>query len=258
MQYKENITDKKAEVLLKICSLLMTSGANTSRVLLLLERFSKLMNTDAQVFINHKAFIITLTDEKTQEKTTQLKRLPGHGINFSIMSALSRASMKAKNEAWSFNQIEDEVNRIADLKHYPRIIILLAVSLAGAGFCNLFGGNWLNMIITFFATMGGLFVRQELVKKSFNHYLCALVGAFIASSIAAVALFINANNEPQLAMATSVLFLIPGVPLINSFTDLVDGYIITGTVRFINGLIFVMAIALALFIVMYIFGIHSL
>lgn len=174
MEINDNITEKKADLLLTICSLLMTSGANTSRILLLLERFSDILNSQAEVFINHKAFIITITDEKTKEKKTQLKRLPPHGINFEIISALSKASIQAHKELWTYERLKKEIDEISKIKHYPRIIILLAVSLAGAGFCNLFGGNWINMIITFFATMGGLFFRQELVKKSFNPYMCAL------------------------------------------------------------------------------------
>lgn len=258
MEINENITEKKADLLLTICSLLMTSGANTSRILLLLERFSDILNSQAEVFINHKAFIITITDEKTNEKKTQLKRLPPHGINFEIISALSKASIQANKELWTFERLKKEIDEISKIKHYPRIIILLAVSLAGAGFCNLFGGNWINMIITFFATMGGLFFRQELVKKSFNPYMCALGGAFVAAMLASTSLFIDHAEETHIAMATSVLFLIPGVPLINSFTDFLDGYIITGLVRFINGLFFVMAIAMAIFTVMYILGIQKL
>lgn len=258
MEAKKQLTDEMADVLLKICSLLMTAGANTNRLLLILNKFAELMNTDAQVFINHKAFIISLTDKNTGEKTTQVKRLPHHKINFSIISALSRAGLQAEKDSWNFVEIKNEVDRIENLKHYPRIIILTAVSFAGAGFCNLFGGDYINMFFTFIATFIGLFVRQEAVKRAYNPYLCAFAGAFFAALTASLSVYIIPDTQPHLAIATSVLFLIPGVPLINSFTDMLDGYIITGFVRFINGLLFVMAIALALFIVMYVFGIQKL
>ncbi len=258
MDSSENISEKKAEVILKITSLLMTSGANTNRILLIINKFAELMNTDAQVFINHKALIISLFDTETGFKTTQVKRLPNHIVNFDIISALSRAGLKAQKESWNFDKIKEEINRIEKFKHYPRIITLVAVSFAGAGFCNLFGGDYVNMAATFIATFIGLFVRQEAVKRAYNPYLSTSTGAFFAAFFASAAMTFMPGTNPEMALATSVLFLIPGVPLVNSFTDMIDGYIITGFVRFINGLLFVIAIALSLFIVMYIFGIQKL
>jgi uncharacterized membrane protein YjjP (DUF1212 family) len=54
------------------------------------------------------------------------------------------------------------------------------------------------------------------------------------------------GNEHEHAFATSVLFLIPGVPLINSFSDLIDGNLQNGIVRGLNGLIISFVIALGL------------
>jgi uncharacterized membrane protein YjjP (DUF1212 family) len=52
--------------------------------------------------------------------------------------------------------------------------------------------------------------------------------------------------DPDKAFATSVLFLVPGVPLINSVTDLMDGNIQTGIVRAVNGLMISFSIAMGL------------
>ena len=48
------------------------------------------------------------------------------------------------------------------------------------------------------------------------------------------------------AFSTSVLFLIPGVPMMNSFSDLIDGNILNGITRGVNVLIIAFAIALGL------------
>jgi uncharacterized membrane protein YjjP (DUF1212 family) len=258
MQASKRLTNEMAEVLLKISSLLMTSGANTNRILLILDQFSMLMHADAQVFINHKAFIISLTDMDTGDKTTQVKRLPANVVNFTTISELSEAAVRAEKEDWSFEQIRAEVDRIDKLKHHPRLITLTLVSLAGGGLCILFGGDYLSFAVVFVATFLGLFVRQTFVHRAFNAYLAAFFGALVAGLIAASILHFIPNIDPNIAIATSVLFLVPGVPLINSFTDFIDGYILTGFVRLMNGLLFVFSIAFALFIVMYLFHIQTL
>jgi uncharacterized membrane protein YjjP (DUF1212 family) len=52
--------------------------------------------------------------------------------------------------------------------------------------------------------------------------------------------------HPEYAFATSVLYLIPGIPLINSLSDLLDGNIMNGIVRGVNGLMMSFAIALGM------------
>jgi len=131
--------ERAAALLLKICAMLMIAGANTTRIFLSLYRFSAALGYKAHALITHRAIIMTLTDELTNESLTKVKRIPPHGVNFRIISGLSRASWAALNEKWNINQVEEEVIRLRNLPHYPRILILTSVSFAGAGFCCLFG-----------------------------------------------------------------------------------------------------------------------
>jgi uncharacterized membrane protein YjjP (DUF1212 family) len=48
------------------------------------------------------------------------------------------------------------------------------------------------------------------------------------------------------ALDTSVLFLIPGVPLINGFIDIVEGHILNGFSRLTEGALLVLCIAVGL------------
>ena len=66
----------------------------------------------------------------------------------------------------------------------------------------------------------------------------------MASLCASSALIFNADAD--IAIATSVLFLIPGVPLINGVIDIVEGHILLGLSRIINALLLVICIAIGL------------
>ncbi len=258
MQSSKKLTNDMAELLLKISAMLMTAGANTNRILIIINKFSALMHVDAQVFINHKAFIISLTDKRNGDKTTQVKRLPAHVVNFNTLSSLSQAGVLAKREKWSFERIKQEVDNIDQKAHHPPWLVLTAVSFAGAALTILFGGDYYGFAAVFVGTFLGLFVKQFFHKREFNTYLATFAGTFISSLTTAYILTLIPSLKPDIAIATSVLFSVPGVPLINSFTDFMDGYFITGMVRLIHALLFVMSIAAALFIVMYMFNIQRL
>lgn len=245
-----------ADLLLDISSLLMVSGANTTRINLSIDRFASVLNTKASSFISHKTIVMTLYDKKTNLSCTRVKKIPPYIINFTFISAISKASWTALSEDWSLEQIAEEIKRIKTLKRYPRWLVLVAVSLAGAGFCNIFRGDYYNMLIAFVSTFTGLYVFQETHKLKYNLYIRIFLGSFVASSLASLGVIYNIGSNPSTALATSILFLVPGVPLINSFTDLMDSKIINGMVRFTTGAMIVFAMAIGLFLAMYIFQIN--
>jgi uncharacterized membrane protein YjjP (DUF1212 family) len=100
------------------------------------------------------------------------------------------------------------------------------------------------MAVAFTATFAGLFIRHWAVKKKFNPYVSVYFAALTASLIAGLAEYFKLGNQPDAAFSTAVLFLVPGVPLINSVTDMMDGNIQNGIVRMVNGLIIALAIAM--------------
>ena len=81
-------------------------------------------------------------------------------------------------------------------------------------------------------------------KKHINHYIIFVVSAFVASLVASSALTLDTTSE--VAIATSVLYLVPGVPLLNGVIDIVEGHVLTGCSRLIQALLLVLCIAVGL------------
>lgn len=247
---------KTANLLLEISTLLMVSGANTNRVNLSIERFASALNVRASSLISHKTIIMTLFDNETNLSCTKVQNVPTYIINFSIISAISKSSWSALSESWTIDQIAEEIGEIKNQKRYPNFIVLIAVSMAGAGFCNIFSGDYLNMTVAFLSTFMGLLIFQKTHRFKYNIYFRIFLGSFIASICASLGIIYNIGAYPQTALATSILFLVPGVALINSFTDLLDNNILNGMVRFTTGLMIVLAMAIGLFVAMYIFQLN--
>ena len=243
------------EMLLDVGTLLMSSGASTGRIRTTVNRIAEALGYDVELLITSRSLMLTVTEENGTDYTSSVRRTPPHGVNFKIVSGISRMSWKVIEDKLNVKQINLEINRLTALPHYPRLVILSLVSLAGASFCRLFGGEGYELLVTFIATFFGLYIRQEAVKKRFNPYLAIVFASFAASMISGLSVKLGIGDTPEHALATSVLFLIPGVPLINSLTDLIDGNTLNGIVRGVNGFIMAFAIALGLMFAMQIFGI---
>src|SRR5690606_2324747 len=140
---------KTVDLLLDISSLLMVSGANTSRVNLSIDRFAAALHFKTSCFISHKSIIMTLYEEDANMSCTRVKNIPPYTINFSIISAISKASWNAIEEQWTLEQIAKEIEIIKAQARYPKLVVLMAVSFAGAGFCKIFNGDYVNMLVAF-------------------------------------------------------------------------------------------------------------
>ncbi|MEP7143856.1 MAG: threonine/serine exporter family protein [Ferruginibacter sp.] len=255
MNQQENDDAKElGSLLLDVGVYLLSSGASCSRIRITMRRLATRYEYLAHISIAPKSISLTLNDGYDNSIFSGMRSTPAQGVNFKTISGISRLSWDAIENKLSIPQVRDELNRLLALPHYPRLIILLFVGLAGSGFCFTFGGKVPEMIITFGATFCGLFVRQEATRYKFNPFICVYMASLVASLFAGAFAKAGVNINFEHAFATSVLFLIPGVPLINCFTDLIDGNILNGLVKGINAIMVALAIALGLLTAMIIYN----
>lgn len=235
---------------------LIKSGAGSNRVITNISRLASAYGYEANIDLGTRNISISLRQE-TQKiiftGTQSIATLPG--ANFKVLSAISQLSWDAAEKKISLEESATEINKAIDLPPYPRPVILLVTGIAGTAFCYTFGGNSFEMGITFLATLAGLFLKQELVIKKFNPFMITYGSAVLAAVVIGIFWKIGVATKLEHAFATCILFLIPGVLLINSIIDLMDGYIINGIDRGVNALMHAFAIAAGLATVLYIFGV---
>ncbi|MCL6260133.1 threonine/serine exporter family protein [Aquiflexum sp. TKW24L] len=234
---------------------LIKSGAGSSRIITNLSRFAIAYGYEANVDLGTRNISISLhqeTKENIFSGSRSIATLPG--ANFRVISVISRLSWDVMEKKISLEDYAKVINQVPDIPTYKRPVILLFTGIAGSAFCFTFGGNALEMVLTFLATVIGLFFKQELVLKKYNPFMVTFGSAMVASAVIALCgKIFGVDTNLDHAFATCILFLIPGVLLINSFVDLLDGHIINGIDRGTNALIHAFAIASGLATVLYIF-----
>ncbi len=254
-EHSLELLEKKFDLLSEIAVLLMQSGANTKRVIDNINRFALALGLKSYALISHKSIIITIkTINSPKETYTNVRQIPSYKINFYIISEISRLSWIVQEENWSLKKIQSQIQRIKNKKQYSFFTTVVFVALAGAGFAKLFGGDYQSMCIAFLGTFSGMLMVYFASKYHLNPYLRTYLASFMASFIASLGVLLQWGDKPHIALATSILFLVPGVPLINSFNDLFNNHILNGSVRFISGLMTVLFIGLGLITAMIIFN----
>jgi uncharacterized membrane protein YjjP (DUF1212 family) len=240
--------------LLEVGGILMESGASTHRIKIALERLGDGLGYDTEILITHKTVFLLLKNNDTNEVFNSFKKTPPHSVNFTAVSEISKLSWKVLEGKLLLEELKNEINRIKKIPRYSFLLVMVFVSFADAAFCRLFGGLYIDMGVAFVATLFAFLVRHYILKIKFNMYLSVVFSALTASLIAGTGTFLHNGDTNHMAFATSVLFLIPGVPLINSFSDLMDGYTMNGLVRGAHAMIIALSISLGMFIAMLIYN----
>jgi uncharacterized membrane protein YjjP (DUF1212 family) len=242
-QQREDLFDVGAFVA-KYATHMMGCGVHTARVVRSAKRIGESFGFATTVSVFQKNIILNLVDRQTHRSYNEVAEVPQLPISFEHNARLSALSWATYDEHLSLAELNARYEEVVNAPSIHPLFVLLLVGVANASFCRLFGGDWFSMGIVFSATMTGLFLKQKMLGAHVNGYLTFMVSAFVASLCASTALIFNTTAET--AIATSVLFLVPGVPLINGVIDIVEGDILTGFSRLAKAAMLICCIAIGL------------
>lgn len=238
---------------------MVSCGSHTARVVKCVRRMGHSFGYEVEVMLLQKNVSITLISQANASvSNTAIMRIPPAHPNFYVVSELSSLSWNAFDEGLEFEVIVDQFKKITERKPFSRWFVLLAVACANGAFAALFEADNAGIIVVFVATLLGFFTRQQLTRWKMNPYITVALSSFVASFTAGNAMMQNIGTTPDVALAVSVLYLIPGVPMINSFIDFLEGHVLSGLSRLISAFLLIGALVFGFFITLTILGIDRL
>lgn len=247
-----------ADLLLDIGSMLLASGAHCGRVRRNIERVAEKWGYKVELFLSFTGLMLSIKDtQHPARRVARFKSCPLHGVHFGKVTEISLLTWRVLEEDASIDEAEKRLVEIKAMPHHPRWQILIGLGAACACLCTLAGGDWKDAVITFTATFCGMFVRQEILKLRFNPIIGFIAASFITTLIAGMDTLHHIGASPEKALATAVLYLVPGVPLINSTIDLIEGYIPTAVARGVYGGFILLCIAVGMSMSILLLGIHN-
>ena len=244
-QIHERLKDT-AIFLAEYASTLMAVGAQTSRIQLNTVRMARSFGYHTNLLIFPKTLSITLLDAEHNRSYTYIKKTPGMALNFKVNMRLSALSWKAFDHKLPLKELWRMFKIIVKEKRENPWLVLLLAAFANACFCRLFDGNLTSMAIVWVATLVGFFIRQQLSRRGVNHLAVFVICAFASTLIGATDYLYFHGGTEDISLGTSMLYLVPGVPLINGVMDIVDGHALDGIARLTNACLLIICIALGL------------
>jgi uncharacterized membrane protein YjjP (DUF1212 family) len=141
-----------------------------------------------------------------------------------------------------------EIDRVNALDQpYNRWIMTVAAACAGAAFSRLIGGDWGAAAIAMAAAGAGRFVRSMGRVGKLPVVPAILACSVLSACLAGVGLRLGLSQTAPAALTASVVYLIPGLPLINGFADMITHkHLFMGLGRIANAALTLMVLAIAI------------
>ena len=172
------------------------------------------------------------------------------GVNLSRVSAAMHLAERLARRHFALAEFATELERIKTLSSpYNRRGTIAAAACAAGAFSQVAGGDWPGFAIAAVAAAAGQFFRPLLQANRRPGALVTFVCGVLSALIAAVGVRLNYSQTAAATMIASVIYMVPGLPLINGFIDMTSQkYLLVGMERGLNAafLFLVLAISLAM------------
>lgn len=215
-----------AELILDMGTFLLASGAHCGRVKTNIQRMADKWGFIVDMQPTFKGLLVSIKNvNNDKDSITLFKESPPHSVHLRILTEVSRLSWHVCENNLSIDETEQIFGEIKKISNYNKWLVSVAVGFSCAGLCIFSFGDIFNAIVACLAAFIGSLCRYKITEMKFNPIISISAAAFITTFITGAGSLYEIGERPEAAMATAVLYLIPGVPLINTIIDLIEGYL---------------------------------
>ena len=248
------------EVLVRFVALMMQAGNTAVRTREWVDAIAPRLGFEA-VSLIVSLDSVTVSVRRRHEWFTAIRGLGPPGINVSRIAQLEQLA-KSLPSGSRPDEIVVELAKIeAAPSHYSFATMAAAVGLASGGFAFITGGALPEISAATLGGGAGQWLRSWLSSRRWNQYAVAALSAGIASGVYVLAAVAGRRFGFTFAhypagFIASVLFLVPGFPLIAALFDLLQYQTIAAVSRLAYGVMMLLAVAFGLSVVVALGGVE--
>jgi uncharacterized membrane protein YjjP (DUF1212 family) len=241
------------ELLLRCGALMLQAGNTTARTRRLIIAAAPKLGFDA-VSMNASLDSITVSVRHSGGSLTAIREVGPPGVNVLRIAQLELLARTAHAQITTAEIVATLATIEAAPHQYSLARIAAAVGLASASFAFINGAGLPEILAAAIGGGSGQGLKSWLSHRRVNHYAVAAVSAIMASGVyvlvaAAGSQFGFRFAQYPAGFIASILFLVPGFPLLAGLFDLLQYQTVAALSRLAYGLMILLAVAFGLSIV---------
>lgn len=194
---------------------------------------------------------IAATRTAEGQSSTFLRPVGPIGTNLARASAVTVLAERVAQGSVAIAALETELDRIRQLSSpHNRWVMAVAAAVTAGSVSQIAGGDWGSFGIAVVAGGVGQCLRSLLQARKLAVAPVTLICGLLSAMIAGVGLRLGLSQIVPVVPATlmaSVFYMVPGLPLINGFVDMVSHkYLVVGFERIMNAAFLFLILATAI------------
>ena len=186
---------------------------------------------DVHAFVGYEAIEVGRGDGNRTQIRMHAFREPVR-VNATVLQGISRMLASMGLSGATFETISSKLQEIKNQPPvFPAWVTFIAVGAACAAFAWLNNADFVSLWVVLIAASIGFAAKFYISPRAGNLYLTVLLSALVASVSALILLPFSRTATAEIALISSLLFLVPGTILINGGLDIVRDHTGCGIAR---------------------------
>lgn len=185
--------------------------------------------------------------------SSQIRRVYNSENNYYKLEIFNGISRQICKKTPPLDEVDRMIKEAKAKKLYPVWLKPIAAIVATGGFAMFFGGSFLDGIAA--GLVGAIIcIMTILLDKKMNSLAKTLVSSLVGGFLSCFAVKLGIGENLSAIMVGSIMILIPGLAFGTALRDLLDGDLLSGSLRTIQSLIFAVMIAFGYMLAMIVVG----
>lgn len=215
----------RCDAIVRVGAAMLGAGTGSRRVAETMRQVARALDID-EIQSRVSLTEIVLTVHRRGITRTQTAEIPNPGVNADQIAALQQFARHLPEHV-TVQQVTDGLDRILRRpKQWPAWAAPLGAGVACAAFAFLNNGGWAEMAAVSLAAAAGQSLRRALHRRHLNQIAMTFLAAVLATLVFLGALALVGAVVPldptrrAAGFMSSILFLVPGFPLMTAALDL--------------------------------------
>lgn len=230
-------TQELASFLSLYSAALLGAGATCIRLEKNIRRIADAYGRNIEMSIMPRHIHLSLWKTGEQDMVTAIASMRCTPVSFKLNTLLSELSWRIADGRTDFKGACEQLERLLQPEQDRKRVVTLLVACANASFCRLFGGDFMAMLVVGLATLAGYILKTILLEHHTDVRFTVILCSFVSAVLACTDKLFGLGGTPDIAIATSVLYLVPGIPFINSFSDMMYKHYLCAISRFMDAVV---------------------
>ena len=235
-----------AKVALDAGRMLMEAGANADSIDAIVAKFARGLGAErVDLRIGYASLAVTIGIGANG--ITRMREVGHLGVNQRVDQQLWHLAAQVARGELTTAQARGELDRLAaKTPRHSAWVMAVAVGIACAAFGRLLRVDWLGTGPVLVAAAIGQFVRRDLLARHVNVFICATLVSFLSALLGGLGAISLGSETVMTAMIASILLLVPGIPSVNTLSDILDGHPTLGSARAVTVAVILIFVAVGL------------